>query len=344
MRLFQRKASQRKEAEMAAIAAFWQWWPSMREVLDAAIQAGSVREHAEVIAQRVHAVHRELEWELTPGMGARHALVVTSGGVAELRAVAARWFAAAPAPDDIWEYHDIRRSDRMVFDSKLVFDDIKLEVDQVRYAFSVDDQRGQIDVLCYHPGFAGAPEQVQAQVTYLTLDWLLGEDRVETWIGAIHWTETAPAMPQRPEELRAAVDELAARGDQWALMAAEGKDGLPRMAVANLPLRSARWPRFDTHLGVTLPYRTFNEGRLPIDTSLQALRDFEDMLVATVGADGTLVAHETGNRLRTLHIYVDSQSGARGRVETALPGWSEGRAGLDATYDPRLSKVEHLSG
>jgi hypothetical protein len=344
MRLFQRKDSQRKEAQLAAISAFWQWWPSMRDVLDAAIQSGSVREHAEAIGQRVHAIHAELEWELTPGFGAQHALVVTSGGKAELRAVAARWLAAAPPPDDRWEYHDIRRADPKVFDSNLVFGDLKLEVEKVRYAFSVDDQRGQIDVLCYHPGFAGAPEQVQAQVSYLTLDWLLGEDQVEIWIGAIHWTENEPATPQRPEELRAAVDDIASRGDQWALMGAEGKDGLPRMAVANLPLRSARWPRFDTHLGVTLPYRTCNEGRLPIETSLQALRDFEDMLVATVGADGTLVAHETGNRMRTLHLYVDSQSGARGRIEAALPGWSEGRAGLDATYDPRFERVEHLAG
>jgi hypothetical protein len=127
-------------------------------------------------------------------------------------------------------------------------------------------------------------------------------------------------------------------------MGAEGNDGLPRMAVANLPLRPARWPRFDTHLGVTLPYRTYNEGRLPIDSSLQALRDFEDMLVASVGGDGALVAHETGNRLRTLHFFVDAQSGARGRIESALPGWAEGRAGLDVTYDPRFERVAHLAG
>ena len=342
MRLFQRK--DKTEGQSAAIAEFWRWWPGVRDRLDAAIRDGSVREHAEAISQRVAAVHPELEWELTPGLGAHHGLVVTSGGKAELRAVASRWLAEAPAPDEMWEYHDIRRADPKVFDSKLVFGDIKLEVEEVRYAFSVDDQRGQIDVLCYHPGFADAPDQVQAQVTYLTLDWLLGEDRVETWIGAIHWTDTAPANPQRAEELRTAVDDLAARSDQWALMAAEGKDGLPRMAVANLPLRPARWPRFDTHLGVTLPYRTCNDGRLPIDTSLQALRDFEDMLVEVVGADGTLVAHETGNRMRTLHIYADSHSGARERVEAALSRWTEGRAKLDATYDPRLNRVEHLAG
>jgi Family of unknown function (DUF695) len=270
--------------------------------------------------------------------------VVTSGGKAELRAVAARWLAAAPAPDEIWEYHEIRRADPTIFESRLAFGDISLEVDEVRYAFSVDEQRGQIDVMCFHPAFAQAPEEVRAQVTFLTLDWLLGEDRVETWIGAIHWTETAPAVPRRPEELRHAVDELCARGDRWALMGAEGKDGLPRMAVANLPLRSARWPRFDTHLGVTLPYRTCNEGQLPVDASLQELRDFEDMLVSALGRDGTLVAHETGNRLRTLHLYVDSQSDARARVEACLPGWAEGGAGMSATYDPGFDRVGHLAG
>ena len=343
MRLFQRK--EKADGQSAAIAAFWSWWPEVRDQLDTGIREGSVRGHAEMIAERVNAIHSKLEWELAPGLNATHALVVTSAGEAELRAVAARWLAAAPAPDDLWEFHDIRRADRKDFRrATLAFGDLKIDVDEIRYAYTVDRQRGQIDVLCYHPGFAGAPEQVQGQVTYLTLDWLLGEDKVESWIGVIHWTDEPLAEPHTPEELSAAVDDVASRSEQWALMGAEGKDGLPRMAVANLPLRPARWPRFDTHLGVTLPYRTCNDGRLPIDGSLQALRDFEDMLVAAVGPDGTLVAHETGNRMRTLHLYVDSQSRARGRVETALPGWAEGRAGLDATYDPRFDRVEHLAG
>jgi hypothetical protein len=343
MRLFQRK--EKAEGQSAAIAAFWSWWPGVRDQLDAGIREGSAREHAEAIAQQVHAIHRDLEWELAPGRQAMHALIVTSAGNPELRAVAARWLAAAPEVDATWEYHDIRRADPEEFRrARLVFDDLKIDVEEIRYAFSAEDKRGVIDVLCYHPAFAGAPEQVQAQVTYLTLDWLLGEDKVESWIGAVHWTETAPAAPRLPQDLRAAVEELADRGEQWALMAAEGKDGLPRMAVANLPLRPARWPRFDTHLGVSLPFRTCNDGRLPIDGSLQGLRDFEDMLVGAVGADGTLVAHETGNRMRTLHLYVDSQSGARSRIEAVLPGWGEGRAGLDATYDPRFERVGHLAG
>ena len=109
MRLFQRK--DKAEGQSAAIAAFWQWWPGVRDQLDAGIRDGSVRAHAEMIGKKVDAIHGDLEWELTPGRTATHALVVTSAGNPGLRAVAARWLAAAPQPDDLWEYHDIRIAD-----------------------------------------------------------------------------------------------------------------------------------------------------------------------------------------------------------------------------------------
>ncbi|HEX6685579.1 MAG TPA: hypothetical protein VF062_22580 [Candidatus Limnocylindrales bacterium] len=340
--MFQRK--DRTEEQRLAIAEFWRWWESARGDLDKAIRAGAPQPFVGVISEHVNAIHRELEWELTPGLAAHHGLIVTAAGRPELRATAARWLAAAPAPDETWEYHSVRRADPTVFESVIAFGDIKLEVDKVRYAFTVDDDRGHVDVMCYHPSFADVPEDLQAQVTYLTLDWLLGEDRVEIWVGPIHWSAAAPAVPKTPEELRGAVDALAERGDRWAVMEGTGKDGLHRTALVNLPLRSARWPRFDTHLAVALPYRGDDEHKLPSDGSMQGMEAFEDALEQAVGGDGAVVAHETGGMLRTIHVYVDAHTGARARVEAALPGWTEGKAKLSATYDPGFERVGHLAG
>jgi hypothetical protein len=87
-------------------------------------------------------------------------------------------------------------------------------------------------------------------------DWALGEEGVERWIGPV-------------------------------------SKGRPIIATVQQPLLPVRWPRFDTHVAVTLPYQFRNEGDLPVDVSLLALRDLEDRLVALLGDVGDLLAHET---------------------------------------------------
>jgi hypothetical protein len=71
-------------------------------------------------------------------------------------------------------------------------------------------------------------------------------------------------------------------------------------------------------------------------------RGFEDELSAAVSAHGTLVAHETFNRLRVLHFYVDSQTNARAELESRLPHLREGRASTDVRRDPSFEQVRHL--
>src|SRR6185437_7390187 len=97
-----------------------------------------------------------------------------------------------------------------------------------------------------HPGFADLPDAVRGQITFLALDWLLGEDAVESWIGAVAWTATPDADVRPP---------------------ATGRDpsGAPVVATLQVPLRSARWRQYDTHVAVVLPYRVANEGGLPVD-------------------------------------------------------------------------------
>ena len=57
------------------------------------------------------------------------------------------------------------------------------------------------------------------------------------------------------------------------------RDGTPLLATAVSPLRSARWTRFALHVPTRLPYQRYNDGLLPVDESLVALRTFEDELV-----------------------------------------------------------------
>ncbi|MGY0002362.1 DUF695 domain-containing protein [Micromonospora sp. I033] len=338
MGLFRKKA--RPEAE--TIAEFWRWWATARDDVAEAILTGAVRDFADELGRRVHAIHPDLQWELAPGVTSAHVLVVTSGGQATIRAIAARWLTAAPPADETWSYRSVRTGDRSAFESTIELGGHSLELTHVRYGVAVNMQSHQIDVACYHPAFADLPDNIQAQITFLTLDWALGEDDVETWLGKITWTAIEPTNPRTPEDLRHAVTAVAGDEDSWVLMQGQRRDGTPLLATAASPLRPARWPRFDLYMPIRLPYQRHNEGQLPVDESLAALRRFEDELSAAIGGNGALVAHETGGRERMLHFYVDSQSNARTELESHLPRWREGRATVETQLDPAFERVRHL--
>jgi hypothetical protein len=328
----------------AAIAAFWAWWPQARPGIEAAIDSGEWEDLQRALAERVDAIHADLQWELAKGQRARHALVVSPGGHAELRAYAVRWLGAAPPADDTFEYHASRQADPSGMQFTMRIDDAELALADLRFGFAVDPDRDQADVTVYHPAFPGLPEEIRGQVSFLSLDWLLGEDNVERWVGHVEFGGAPPPDAQPGTQLRAAVDRLAAeeKDDVWALMSGDA-DGWPVIACAQRPLVPVRFPRFDTHLAVTLPYRAANDGGLPVEGSLEALRAKEDEVTAALHGTGTLLAHETTRGVRVLHYYVDSTAGVADRVRDLVGDWAEGKTAVKETYDPGLRNVRHLS-
>src|SRR4051794_23493248 len=167
--LFRRKVSRDPVDE------FWAWWSTVRDDGATAIGAGTVDRFSEGFNARIAAIHPELQWELTPGIGATHALVITSAGNAELRRTAARCVAMAPLRDATWEYHPHRFGDLSLFDHKLGIGGTTLDLSDIRFELAVDEQRRAVDVRCYHPEFARLPDNVRTQITFLALDWSVGE-------------------------------------------------------------------------------------------------------------------------------------------------------------------------
>jgi hypothetical protein len=339
MGLFRRKA--RPEAQ--TITEFWQWWVRMRDAMAVARNAGLVRVFADDLSSRVEAIHPGLDWEVAAGTASAHALIVTPNGQAELRATTARWLAAAPPADETWSYRSARAADPAMFTRILELRGYELELAHVRYDITVNEPTRQVDVVCYHPAFAGLPDHVRDRTTFLTLAWAVGEEEMETWIGRIGWTATEPVDPKTPGDLWHAVAAEASDDEGgWLGVVGERPDGAPLVAMVAVPLRPARWPLFDLYVPVRLPYRRYNESQLPGAESTTALHSFEDELRAAIGASGEIVAHETGGRLRTLHFYVDSQTNARAAIESYLPRWREGRASTRPRLDPAFDQVRHL--
>jgi hypothetical protein len=183
-----------------------------------------------------------------------------------------------------------------------------LELGETRVGIHIDDDREVVDVQLHHPVFAEMPEEARSQVTFLVLDWLLGEDGVERWLGHIESVADAPTDSLPADALVEIVDGLAARREEirWALLEGE-RDGAVVLVSARRPLKWIEQPLFDQHIAIEFPYTERNPAGLPERPALERLRSAEDDLLADLGDAAILAAHETTNGLRTFHFYADSQ-------------------------------------
>ncbi len=333
----------RRRDPSSGIRDFWAAWPALRARAEAAFAAQRV-DHDLVhdVSERVNAIHADLEWEFSKGRTAQHAFIVSAAGDPALRALAHRWQLAAPAADATWEYHGARQAEPAMLDGAFEADGVRAELSELRYGFALDEPRHEYDVVVYHPAFVTMPEQDRLRLAYLSLTWLLGEDGVEIWIGTIDTTvaELDGALPG--SALAEAVAALAGQFDEdsWAVLSTPETAAVPRFATVQQPLKPARRPSYDTHIGVTLPFRATGNG-LPDQDSLDALRAFEDSLAPLLdGAE--LIAHETGENVRTLHIYGDSTRFAAKPLEKHAGSWREGRAKVRTSTDPSWERVRHL--
>jgi hypothetical protein len=323
-----------------AITEFWRWWAVARHRVAAAFEADGARATADETSERVHAIDSGLQWELTPGRGARHALVVSPVGSPRLRRVVAQWLAAAPPADPTWEYHGSRQPDPNVVAMRLLIDDHDVDLGGLKFGVTMDADRACADILVFHPAFSAMDPADRLRIAIMSLGWLLGEDRVEAWVGAIEVATAAPADAVDSVALVITVDELAEkyREPQWVVMSGTRNDA-PLTAVAQRPLKAIRWPRFDTHVAVTLRYDDRGNG-FPTNASRGRLRAVEDYLADVIGSHGELLAHETGGGTHTLHFYVDGTTDAAARISSGVKTF-KGKA--EAAYDPDLARVEHLA-
>ena len=341
MALFRRRP--RPHDSPADVDAFWQWWSAEGAARTAeAIDARDLDAWASVLSQRVDAVHPGLAWELGAGAASEHVLVVTAEGDPELRSVARRWRRAAPAADRVWEYSDVRLPTDGL-DWSLTLDGRGVEAAEVRVA--VTPVHDGVDVVVHAPAFADLDQQARDTAAFLLLDAALGEAAVDTWVGAVESSgEPAPPAAEDLEVLRRRVAELDAGDElQWAALEATASDGRPVMALAQVPLRPMTAPHLDTHVRVEMAFQADAVG-LPTQASLDELRALEQQLAERVGDSGRVVAHETTGGVRTLHVYVDSETPAAAQVEAALVGRAGPRPSVRVERDPAWDAVRHLRG
>ena len=333
----------KQKDDTAAIGEFWLWWAGARGRVQAAIEDGSVASLADELNERVAAIHRDLQWELTKGARAHHALVVSPGGNPALRAAAARWRAAGPSADEVFEYFDARQPDEQVFDARIQIAGHDLELAELRFAVTATEDAHDLDVGVFHPAFPEMPEGARVQLTFLALDWALGEQQVELWIGQVE-----PLAADRPglvtfAELRAAVADLAAKHAEpvYAMLTAEDRrrptgHGDDPGADAVGPLAALR-PAHRRHSALPCPAQ-----RAPDRSGLTELRDLEDRIESVLPPDGEVIAHETTGGVRTIHVYADSTTDKADAVSSVAEAFRPLKTTVAVTADPAYEGVAHL--
>ncbi|WP_433162837.1 DUF695 domain-containing protein [Kribbella sp. CA-247076] len=343
MPIFKRR--KRTTGEADRIGAFWSWWTGSGATLVAGAVARQQPAEAAVLSEHLGRIHPDLEWELGPGLHAEYVLIVTAAGDPGLRATARRWLRAAPPSDQTWEYADLRRPGPA---ATIRFEGLpQIAVDEA--VVTTDPEAAAIHVGVHHPVFPSLPVDAQRQVTFLILDLVLGEEMVETWVGAIEPLSDAPADGSPISTLLPTVaafageHTLADGSPAWKML--EGtRAGQRIIATAEYPLRSIRRPQLDTHAAVSIGYPVRREDGLPETEMLDELRQFEDHLTDRLGGSGNLLAHETTAGIRTLHYYVDGTTPAGEQLRAATTGWPHGRVTVSVTPDPAWTNVSHLAG
>ncbi|MEU4190679.1 DUF695 domain-containing protein [Kribbella sp. NPDC026611] len=344
MPIFKRR--KRNVVEADPIGAFWSWWSAAGadEVAEAIARREPTGANA-ALTEWIGRIHADLEWELGPGLHASHVLIVTAAGNPELRAVARRWLRAAPTSDQVWEYADLRRPGPAMTITFEGLPPVAIEEALV----TIEPDSASIHVGVHHPAFASLPEDVQQRVTFLILDLVLGEEMVETWIGAIETLASAPVDAVPITSLLPAVAGFAAEhtlddgSPAWKML--EGtRDGQRVIATAEYPLRSIRRPHLDTHVAVSIGYPVVRDDGLPESEMLDELRAFEDHLTDRLGGSGNLLAHETSAGTRILHYYTDSTTPAEAQLQAATTGWPHGKVTITTHQDPAWQNVSHLAG
>jgi hypothetical protein len=101
-------------------------------------------------------------------------------------------------------------------------------------------------------------------------------------------------------------------------------------------------PHLDTYVPVVVPYAERTDEGLPGPGSLTELRGLEDHLRERLGGSGRVVAHQSHDGVRVLHLYVDGTTPALEQVRAAVRGWEQGPVEVSAQPDPAWDAVRHL--
>lgn len=328
-----------------SISAFWGWWSAEgATTIASSLATGDYAHVPRMLSARTALIDPELEWELGGGTGSLHRLTVTAGGLSTLRPLAERWRRAAPASCETWQFAAARERVPHPAAKSVEIGGHRFVLADSRWSLRLDERRSCVDVGIWHPAFAALSPADRDTVGFLFLDWMLGEDGVERWVGEVDFDTVPGSTPAFPHtSLLQAVEHLAATagGHTWVMLRSRTAIGMPVLATARRPLRWIDRPDFDLHNAVRVAYLDLTAEGLPGPTALEWLRQFEDALLGSLGTKAVLLASETAEGHRTLFLHTDSEDAASADFIRRFA--QANGASVQQQLDPRWTKLKRFS-
>jgi hypothetical protein len=339
MHVFSRRSA--SDGERVAIQKFWSWWARARHRIAAQFDADEVTQLSRDVNFAVQAIHRDLTWEVGPGLIAPRQLCISGEGSLERRALTGRLISAAPPRDGEWEYFPARqRKPDLTFSVQV--GRTSVAASETRFQKEVDTSRERLDTTIWNPAFADLRDQERKRIAMLFVDCILGEDDVEKWVGGIHVESDEPHTSVDAAGFRAAVEalEASATGEQWVLAEA-GRKGRPLVVCINTALKPIDHLDKQVRLDIWIEARNLQDRRMPSSEETAAWSDWEQ-LVETKLSDSIALGRVTGDGRRRITWHVVDGAAARSVVSelaTQLnwkasistqrdPGWRAFRANL----------------
>jgi len=326
--MFRRKYSQR-----LTTAEFWNWWASFKREASNAIESGNSASLESEITAKVSAFDDRLDWEISEGLTARHAFVVTSGGNPETRSLAHRLIADAPEADATFEYHDNRRPQLGVQDTELEVGGVKVDLSLIAVSTKLDESSQVLDIEVYHPMFEMLGDEA-IRVAFLFVDWTLGEANVERWIGGLDAVSRRPPNAVDRHSFARAVAELEGQvgGPSWVKLNNPGDERSLDSVFVKMPLKPIDFPLFDRHVRAT-----FDRKSDQVEPDFARIeREFGQICGCA------LVAIEHRSDEFALHFYVDSEGDSFVFLTKLLAEGSSFHS-LQDHMDPQWNTVIDLS-
>jgi Family of unknown function (DUF695) len=324
-----------------ALAAFWQWWSSVKDHVAAAIANRTLGKSPLVgyISTAVHNLNRDLAWELGPGRTSQHNLTVTAEGNLLIRRLAAQWLAAAPPPDPTWEYHDSRQPSSHLH---LEMAGHRFAPEDFAIASTYDENRERFGVVLFHPEFGKTDDRLALQAAFLTLDQLLGEDDVERWIGTIDAAKSRPPGAASLDQFKQSVEQArdSATGDHFVLGEGTSRDGKRVIIATNEALKQIDHLDHVFHLKVTIALRAPDANGFPGDEESRHLNAFEDQLEAALGDNAVHIGRATWAGRREIHLFVRDPAAASATVDAWRQQVQPWQATREIAYDHEWSAAK----
>lgn len=313
-----------------AIAAFWEEWPRLRGLLEQEMDRGEHGDGTEQLTDLTEAMDPGLEWDLLEGLAARRALCLSAAWDPALRPLTEQWVQAAPEPDSEWEYHPARIP---VVPGAHAVANLRIHPRDVLVAIEPDQSREELNLTVGHPDFGGLDEVLQLQVVFHLLDDLLGEDRMESWVGTVDVVPHPLSWGIPLLDLADEVDrqDAAATGQKWESIEKEDAELGDSRLFINRALKRLDYLDLEFVATVSIEVQSFD----PV-----LVREVEKDLAGVLGTEGVIYAHQVFDEFTVLYAYVGE--GAADDVRQLADRWSPQVYEVVVEPDPAWNNYEDM--